>query len=75
MSTIGERIKDLRTGHKLTQTDLSKLVGLSYIQVGRYETGKSRPSSEILQKLAEALDTTTDFLMNGNTNEKGYFSR
>ena len=28
------------------------------------------PSSEVLNKLADALNTTTDYLMNGNTEEK-----
>lgn len=41
----------------------------TYIQVGRYEKGKSNPSAEVLQKLAAALDTTTDFLMNGGTEQ------
>ena len=66
---IGERIKDLRTKKKLTQSDLAKMVGLTYIQIGRYETEKSNPSSDILQKLAQALDTTSDYLMNGASDE------
>lgn len=67
--SIGVRIKELRTKLKMTQTDLANKVGLSYIQVGRYETQKSKPSSEILQKLAAALETTTDYLMNGGSDE------
>jgi len=67
--SIGNRIKELRTRLKMTQTDLANKVGLSYIQVGRYETQKSKPSSEILQKLATALETTTDYLMNGGSDE------
>jgi len=66
---IGERIKDLRTQKKLTQTDLAKMVGLTYIQIGRYETEKSNPPSDILQKLAQVLDTTSDYLMNGASDE------
>lgn len=66
---IGERIKELRTSKKMTQTDLAKAVGLSYIQIGRYETQKSTPSSDVLQKLASVLDTTTDFLMLGSRDE------
>jgi transcriptional regulator with XRE-family HTH domain len=66
---VGERIKELRQHKKLTQTDLAKLVGLTYIQIGRYETLKSAPSSDVLQRLAQALDTTTDFLMRGNQDE------
>ena len=56
--SIGERIKDLRTQKKLTQSDLAKMVGLTYIQIGRYETEKSNPSSYILQKLAQAFNRT-----------------
>ena len=66
---IGDRIKELRVKKNLTQTDLAKLVGLSYVQIGRYETYKSASSSDILQKLAVALDTTGDFLMNGSNND------
>lgn len=67
--SIGERIKKLRSVKGYTQSDLATLVGLTYIQVGRYEKGKSSPSSEVLQKLADALSTTTDFLMNGGTEQ------
>lgn len=66
---IGDRIKELRNKKNLTQSDLAKLVGLTYVQIGRYETHKSAPSSDILQKLAVALDTTGDFLMNGSNND------
>lgn len=45
------------------------MVGLTYIQIGRYEAEKSNPSSDILQKLAQALDTTSDYLMNGASGE------
>jgi transcriptional regulator with XRE-family HTH domain len=67
--TIGDRIKELRTSKNFTQSALAKQVGLSYIQIGRYEKGKSKPSSRVLQQLAEALDTTTDFIMNGGTEQ------
>jgi transcriptional regulator with XRE-family HTH domain len=67
--TVGERIKEQRTQKKLTQTELAKLVGLTYIQIGRYETGKSNPSADVLNRLAQALDTTTDFLMKGTQDE------
>ena len=67
--SISERIKELRTAKKLTQSELAQMVGLSYIQVGRYETGKSAPSADILNKLAEALGTTNDYLMNGSDND------
>lgn len=42
---------------------------MTYIQIGRYETKKANPSSDVLQKIAQALNTTTDYLMNGSTDE------
>lgn len=64
---VGTRIKHLRTEQKLTQSALAEKVDLTYVQIGRYEKGKSKPSSAVLQRLAEVLETTTDFLMNGST--------
>jgi transcriptional regulator with XRE-family HTH domain len=67
---VGKRIKELRINKGLTQTELADKVGLSYIQVGRYETHKSNPSSDVLQKLATILETSTDFLMTGSFDDK-----
>lgn len=67
--TIGDRIKELRQQLGFTQTELAEKVGLTYIQVGRYEKQKSKPSSQVLQKLAEALNTSADYLMNGDSEQ------
>ena len=62
---VGDRIKKLRNDLGFTQSDLADKVGLTYIQIGRYEKGKSNPSADVLQKIAHILNTSTDFLMNG----------
>ncbi len=69
MKTIGERIKELRKKHNLTQGELAEKVGMTYVQIGRYEVRGAKPSAEVLSKLAEVLNTTTDYLMNGETSE------
>ena len=66
---VGDRIKELRQQQKMTQGDLAAKVGLSYIQIGRYEKHKSKPSAAVLQKLADALNTSADYLMNGDSQE------
>lgn len=66
---VGERIKELRTKAAMTQSDLAKLVNMTYVQIGRYETKKANPSSDVLQKIAQALNTSTDYLMNGTADE------
>ena len=42
-------------------------MGVHHSQVGRYEKGEASPSAEVLKKMANALDVSTDFLMNGTT--------
>lgn len=64
---IGDRIKLLRKQHNFTQSELAEKIGLTYVQVGRYEKRGATPSSEVLGKLATALGTSTDYLMNGDT--------
>ncbi|WP_459926366.1 helix-turn-helix domain-containing protein [Flavobacterium covae] len=65
MTSVNDRIKQLRIENNLTQTELADKVGLTYVQIGRYEKGKSTPSADVLQKLANVLNTSTDYLMNG----------
>jgi|694.fasta_scaffold123520_3 transcriptional regulator with XRE-family HTH domain len=69
MTSVNERIKQLRVENNLTQSELAEKVGLTYVQIGRYEKGKSNPSADVLQKLASVLNTSTDYLMNGKTEQ------
>ena len=46
---------------EMTKGKLSELAGVHYAQIGRYEEKGARPSSEVLGRLANALDTTTDY--------------
>jgi transcriptional regulator with XRE-family HTH domain len=67
---LGDRIKQLRKEKGLSQAELGKLVGLSYAQIGRYEKKGMQPSAEVLNKIAEALGASPDFLLNGSAEEK-----
>jgi transcriptional regulator with XRE-family HTH domain len=65
LDNFGERLKDLRTERKMSQTELADLVGLRYAHVSRYENGGSRPSADMLMKLSKALNVSTDYLLFG----------
>lgn len=67
---LANNIKQLRKEYGWTQADLAEKAGLASVQVGRYENGKAIPTVEVLVKLAEALNTTIDFLVNGTTTEQ-----
>jgi transcriptional regulator with XRE-family HTH domain len=67
--SLSERLKEARTKKGLSQSDLAKKVKLHYTQIGRYENKGAQPSADILSKLADALDVTTDYLMSGSQDE------
>jgi transcriptional regulator with XRE-family HTH domain len=64
------KIKKVRKKKNLSQTNLAKAADVSYAQIGRYETKKTQPPAEVIKKIANALDTTVDYLINGDTDEK-----
>jgi transcriptional regulator with XRE-family HTH domain len=64
-----ERLRQLRKQRDLSQTELGELVGLHYNHIGRYERGASRPSADAARRLADTLGVSTDYLMEGTTEE------
>lgn len=60
---IGERLNRLRKEKGWSQNDLAKMVGTSGPIIGRYERGEMVPSVEVAKKLADAFDTTLDYLV------------
>ena len=67
--SFAQRLKKARIEKGISQTELGNLVGIHYTQIGRYEKKGAQPSAEVLSKLANALGVTTDYLMDGSTNE------
>jgi transcriptional regulator with XRE-family HTH domain len=61
--SLGTRIKDLRTERGLTQQDIATKLGMGRSNFGHIENDRVTPSSEDLQKLADILHTTTDYLL------------
>ncbi len=70
MVQIGQRIKELRTEHKLSQTDLAKEIGIAQNTLSQYENGIVKAGIEIIVKLAQIFKTSTDYILLGD--EKFY---
>ena len=64
---FGVRLKQLRKQHHLAQKELAAKINMSFQQLNKYESGFSVPSSETLIALAKTLNTTTDYLLMGDT--------
>ena len=70
MSTLGERIKRRRKELNMSQSELADKVGISYAQIGRYETKDVQPPAKTLTSIAEVLGLSPEFLLYGSTEEK-----
>ncbi|AUC16618.1 transcriptional regulator [Tenacibaculum sp. SZ-18] len=64
---IGSLITQLRKEQKLSREDLGSIVGTSGAVIGRYERNEIKPSVEIANKIAKALDVSLDFLVGNNS--------
>ncbi len=60
---VGERIKDLREKHNMTQTALARRLGLSRSAVNAWEMGVSIPSVPYLLELSELFRVSVDYLL------------
>lgn len=65
MRDIGANIRRARTRRKLTQDDLAQTVHTTRQTISNYETGRSRPDVETLQRLADALGVELTELLDG----------
>lgn len=63
---FGARVKQLRKQRHWTQKELARRVDIRFQLLNKYEGGQHIPSAETLIRLAEALDTSLDYLLTGN---------
>lgn len=65
MTVIGNNLRRIRSKRGITQIDLSKITGITNAYISKVENGiKKNPSSIILNKLAKALNCSTNDLTN-----------
>ena len=60
---IGKRIKELRMEKGLSQQELGAIIHVTKVSICGYENGTRTPNLEKLALLADALETTTDYLL------------
>jgi|SRR3989344_280648 len=70
MKGMGERIIAARKEKDFSQQDLAKLAKVHFSNIGKYEREEAIPSADVLNRIAKAIDVTTDFLLNGTLQDK-----
>lgn len=69
MSIFSTRLKELRYEAKISQQELSKIIGISKSSINMYERGEREPGLEMVKAFADYFDVKTDYLL-GKTDVK-----
>lgn len=64
-----KRLKDLREDHDYTQSELASMLGISQRGYSHYEKGDNDIPTEILIRLSEIYQTSTDYIL-GLSNQR-----
>jgi transcriptional regulator with XRE-family HTH domain len=62
------RLKEIRREKKLTQEQLGQKVNVTKVSISGYESGNRTPDMETLQKIADVLKVSVDWLL-GRTDD------
>ena len=64
-TTLGDRIRELRTSHGLTQKEFSDMLRLSRVHITNIEKGKDYPSKSVVRLISVLFKVKEDWLFNG----------
>ena len=69
--TIGDRIKEMRISHGMTQLDLARVAGVSDKAVSTWEKGANTPRMGAIQKMADYFHVSKGYLIG---EDDGFFA-
>jgi transcriptional regulator with XRE-family HTH domain len=67
--SVGERIRSVRKGLKITQAQFGRRLGIIPLSVARYEAGRV-PRADVLERIARFGGVTTSWLLYGERNSE-----
>ena len=77
--TFSQRLEEQIKMRRMTQKELAEKAGVTEAAMSHYIKGDRTPRSSVLSRIASALGTTSDFLMEGvpqnSVDEIGYAKR
>lgn len=74
MNKFYERIKELRNLKRLSQKDFADKFSLTQQAVAKWEKNQASPNPDMLVKLADFFDVSTDYLL-GRTDDTTFFAK
>jgi transcriptional regulator with XRE-family HTH domain len=70
MPTFGDNLKKIRAAKNVSQGELAQMINMHSTHISRYERNLTSPTVEVVRKIAEKLEVTTDALIYGNEDER-----
>lgn len=61
--SIADRIHNIIDDQGMTQTKLAEAIGIKMPRLNNYMTGQAKFPTEIIKRIAEVLNTSTDYLL------------
>ena len=71
MQMVGQRLRELREGVKLSQNKIAGIVGVRQSSVNRYENGQSDPPYPVLLRYADYFDVSLDYIFGRTDKPQG----
>lgn len=72
---FGDKLKELRKAKGLTQEELGKLFNVAKNTVSYWEANTSKPDIDLIVKLAQYFNVTTDYLLGFNQDDSDKIDR
>lgn len=66
---FAERLKEIRTEKRLSQSELAAMIGVSQANIARWERGVQDASGESIYELARQLGVSADYILGLNNDE------
>lgn len=67
LRSFGQRLRALRLALALSQSELARRIGRHQTAIGPYERDDYMPSRDVVEKLAQALETSPEYLQYGRS--------
>ena len=72
LGDIMNRIREIREDKDLTQTEVAKKIGITQRNYSYIETGRTMLTEDILVKLADLYNTSTDYILYRTDKREAY---
>lgn len=71
MKEVGERLRLLREGVRLSQAKIAAMIGSSQVSINRYESGAGSPPLKTLLWYADYFDVSLDYIFGRTDKPQG----